>query len=221
MALASSKTEDSETPAEYHKITANNEIAMDDYIDSIAWVGRLSGSDKPVIIVIKNALCTNGLTLTMQDMADRTPVRLALRMEQASKVHSRSSPRYRRRTEKAARQAMAEAAAARVPVNPRCSETGADSTFTVRALSVLLALMAETEQTAALSFQCEVISWTRHKNSLTANIPVCKSRRPSLRGWSCGAIPSWRWRTWEDGLAEILPTTPDFLLNKLLTNAGR
>ena len=70
MALASSKTEDSETPADYQKITANNEIALGDYIDSIAWVGRLSGSQNPVIIVIKNALCTNGLTLTMADKAE-------------------------------------------------------------------------------------------------------------------------------------------------------
>lgn len=70
MALASSKTEDSETPAEYKKITANNEIALGDYIDTIAWVGRLSGSQNPVIIVIKNALCTNGLTLTMADKAE-------------------------------------------------------------------------------------------------------------------------------------------------------
>lgn len=67
LALASSKTAESETPADYQKICANNEISLDDYIDSIAWVGRLSGSDKPVIILIKNALCTNGLTLTMQD----------------------------------------------------------------------------------------------------------------------------------------------------------
>lgn len=70
MALASSKTEDSETPADYQKITANNEIALGDYIDTIAWVGRLSGSQNPVIIVIKNALCTNGLTLTMADKAE-------------------------------------------------------------------------------------------------------------------------------------------------------
>ena len=70
MALASSTTEDSTTPADYHKITANNEISLTDYINSIAWVGRLSGSQDPVIIVIKNALCTNGLSLTMADKAE-------------------------------------------------------------------------------------------------------------------------------------------------------
>lgn len=70
MALTSSKTEDSATPSGYQKITANNEIALTDYIKTIAWVGRLSGSQNPVIIVIKNALCTNGLTLTMADKTE-------------------------------------------------------------------------------------------------------------------------------------------------------
>ena len=54
----------------YNKITASNDIADSDYIDNITWVGRLSGSSLPVIIVLKNALCTNGLTLTTADKSE-------------------------------------------------------------------------------------------------------------------------------------------------------
>lgn len=70
LALAGAKSEDTETPTEYKKITAKNEIALTDYLTNIAWIGKLSGSDKPVIIVVKNALCTNGLSLTMADKAE-------------------------------------------------------------------------------------------------------------------------------------------------------
>lgn len=52
------------------KVTARNEIKLTDYCDNITWVGRLSGSDKPVIIVVKNALSLNGLSLTMADKAE-------------------------------------------------------------------------------------------------------------------------------------------------------
>ena len=54
----------------YNKITAANELADANYIDNITWIGRLSGSELPVIIVMKNALCTNGLTLTTADKAE-------------------------------------------------------------------------------------------------------------------------------------------------------
>lgn len=58
------------TTNNYYKITANNELADSDYMTNITWVGRLSGSNLPVIIVLKNALCTNGLTLTTQDKSE-------------------------------------------------------------------------------------------------------------------------------------------------------
>lgn len=70
LSLASSTNAPAEQPEGYTKITANNEIALDDYLDNIAWIGRLSGSQKPVIIVVKNALNTNGLSLTMADKAE-------------------------------------------------------------------------------------------------------------------------------------------------------
>ena len=70
LSLAASTTTPSETPADYSKITAKNEIALDNYLENVAWIGRLSGSTTPVIIVVKNALCTNGLSLTMADKAE-------------------------------------------------------------------------------------------------------------------------------------------------------
>lgn len=53
--------------AGYNKITAANYIELTDYIDNITWVGKLSGTDTPVIIQVKNALSTGGLTLQTQD----------------------------------------------------------------------------------------------------------------------------------------------------------
>ncbi len=51
----------------YDKIEARNYILDDDYIDNIAFVGKIIGTSKPIIIIIKNVLNTKGLTLTPQD----------------------------------------------------------------------------------------------------------------------------------------------------------
>jgi hypothetical protein len=55
------------TGLEYDVISGKTTIELTDYIDNIAWVGRLSGSLLPVIIVIKNALSTGGLKLKQED----------------------------------------------------------------------------------------------------------------------------------------------------------
>lgn len=75
MALATGSSTDVKSPSgvtsnNYKKIVASNEIQSSDYISNITWVGRLSGSSLPIIIVLKNALCTNGLSLTTQDKAE-------------------------------------------------------------------------------------------------------------------------------------------------------
>lgn len=75
MALATgsytaAKSPSSTTSNNYNKIVAANSIADSDYMTNITWVGTLSGSALPVIIVLKNALCTNGLTLTTADKAE-------------------------------------------------------------------------------------------------------------------------------------------------------
>jgi len=69
IALATGRSASSTTPAGT-KITADSEITDSDYLTNITWIGRISGSDKPIIIVVKNALATNGLTLTTSDKAE-------------------------------------------------------------------------------------------------------------------------------------------------------
>ena len=75
LALATATSGDTKSPSSvtsnnYTKITASNEIADTDYLTNVTWVGRLSGSQTPIIIVVKNALCTNGLTLTTADKSE-------------------------------------------------------------------------------------------------------------------------------------------------------
>ena len=63
---------DSTTNIDYDIITASNNLEVSDYIDNITWVGTLSGSDKPVIIQIFNALNTEGLKFSTTDKAEAT-----------------------------------------------------------------------------------------------------------------------------------------------------
>lgn len=67
---AGTKSPSSETSNNYNKITAANSIQTSDYLTNITWVGTLSGSSLPVIIVLKNALCTNGLSLSTADKSE-------------------------------------------------------------------------------------------------------------------------------------------------------
>lgn len=68
MSLGASSIEDG--PTGYNKIRAANEVKLYDYIDNITWVGRLSGSKQPVVIVVENALATGGITLNMADKSE-------------------------------------------------------------------------------------------------------------------------------------------------------
>lgn len=56
--------------AGYKEITAKNYVGLTDYLTNVAWVGKLSGEALPVIIVVKNALSTGGLTLATADKAE-------------------------------------------------------------------------------------------------------------------------------------------------------
>lgn len=63
---------DTSTNTDYDIITASNNLEVSDYIDNITWVGTLSGSNKPVIIQIFNALNTEGLKFSTTDKAEAT-----------------------------------------------------------------------------------------------------------------------------------------------------
>ncbi len=56
--------------ANYDTITGKTEIALTDYIDNIAIVGRLSGSLQPVIIILKNVLSSDGIKFSNKDAVD-------------------------------------------------------------------------------------------------------------------------------------------------------
>lgn len=70
LALGAATTETSTAPTGYTKISGKPDFEDEDYQDNITWVGTLKGSDKPVIIVLKNALSTNGLSLTVADKGE-------------------------------------------------------------------------------------------------------------------------------------------------------
>ena len=63
---------DTSTNTDYDIIKASNNLEVSDYIDNITWVGTLSGSNKPVIIQIFNALNTEGLKFSTTDKAEAT-----------------------------------------------------------------------------------------------------------------------------------------------------
>lgn len=52
--------------APYNKIVGNNGLSSADF-NNITWCGCLLGETKPMLIQIDNALCTNGLNLSMTD----------------------------------------------------------------------------------------------------------------------------------------------------------
>lgn len=65
LALISAETDSSGT--DYHEIKARNYILPSDYIENIAYLGKLSGSEKPIIIVVYNAVSLEGLSMEMKD----------------------------------------------------------------------------------------------------------------------------------------------------------
>src|SRR5690625_4252788 len=56
-----------ESDTDFDIITGRTTIKDVDYLENIAYVGRLSGSQKPVIIILKNVLSAEGFTLGSED----------------------------------------------------------------------------------------------------------------------------------------------------------
>lgn len=69
-AADTAKVASGEAPQGYTKTTARPAFSLDDYYDNVAWVGSLSGSNDPVIIMVKNALSTGGLSLSFADKSE-------------------------------------------------------------------------------------------------------------------------------------------------------
>ena len=68
-ALTASEVDES-TNETYDIIKAKNFIELTDYHDNITYVGKISGTDEPLIIQIYNAINTTGLTLETEDQSE-------------------------------------------------------------------------------------------------------------------------------------------------------
>lgn len=67
MAIAAVTSAASQSPAGYTKIVPKGELADSDYLDNVTWIGKMSGSNNPIMIVLKNAVNLNGFSLAAQD----------------------------------------------------------------------------------------------------------------------------------------------------------
>lgn len=76
---------DAVSDANYNIITGKTVIASSDYLANIAWVGTLSGSTYPVVIVLKNVLSLDGLQIKTEDQKDITlPVTFTAHIDPAT-----------------------------------------------------------------------------------------------------------------------------------------
>lgn len=71
-ALTSTVVSTSTVATGYSEIVGNNNIDIEDYLDNVTWVGKIAGSDEPVIVQVFNALNTDGLTLSVADKNEAT-----------------------------------------------------------------------------------------------------------------------------------------------------
>lgn len=66
--LADSKVSDgSAYPSGYEVITTRREVKETDYIENLAYVGTITGSEEPIIIIMHHAFPTGGLEFEPQD----------------------------------------------------------------------------------------------------------------------------------------------------------
>lgn len=70
LTIALGVVEETEHDQDYDSIRGKNYIGENDYLDNVAFVGKISGSGKPVIIIVENALNHEGLQLAMQDAGE-------------------------------------------------------------------------------------------------------------------------------------------------------
>lgn len=63
---------DTDAHTEYDKITGRSAISLSDYCSNITWIGRLSGSLRPIMIQVFNALSLSGLKLATADKSEAT-----------------------------------------------------------------------------------------------------------------------------------------------------
>ena len=57
-------------PDGYDVITPKQKIEATDYVKNLGYIGTISGSDKPIIIIMANAICTSGLEIEVKDKSE-------------------------------------------------------------------------------------------------------------------------------------------------------
>jgi len=72
LALGAATTTSSTSPASYSKVVPDGNYEDSDYLTNVTWIGKIIGSANPCMIVLKNALCTNGFTMQAADKAEGT-----------------------------------------------------------------------------------------------------------------------------------------------------
>lgn len=72
MALFANSAESTGTnyPDGYDVITPKQKIETSDYVKNLGYIGTISGSDKPIIIIMSNAICTSGLEIEVKDKSE-------------------------------------------------------------------------------------------------------------------------------------------------------
>lgn len=70
LALADINPDGVDLPEGYDAIVPRMSINNSDYIQNVTWIGCLSGSDKPIMIVLNNAFNEDGITLNVQDKSE-------------------------------------------------------------------------------------------------------------------------------------------------------
>lgn len=66
--LANAENSDgTDYPEGYEVIKPKSKIEISDYVKNMAYIGTISGSDKPVIVIFDYAICTSGLEVEPQD----------------------------------------------------------------------------------------------------------------------------------------------------------
>lgn len=82
LAIAGSAVDGTDTT--YDVITSKGKIELTDYLDSIAYVGRQSGTNKPVVIILENVLSMEGLSFKTEDNKEVViPIKFAAHSDEA------------------------------------------------------------------------------------------------------------------------------------------
>jgi len=70
LGAATVDTSSSTLPTGYAEVTPKADFENSDYLTNVTWIGKISGSTNPIMIVLKNALCMNGFNFTVADKAE-------------------------------------------------------------------------------------------------------------------------------------------------------